>query len=190
QVNRLKHKLRDEGIPHYMTMEPTDSPIGGVIRQIMTGRVKADNRVIALLFAADRLDHLLNDVNGIAEKVENGTTVVSDRYYLSSYAYHGVDLPMEWVVEANAPSAQTLKPTIHIFIDTSIETVMDRIRRRGTQRELFEKEARLAAVREKYFEAIELLKGKENIIIIDGNRSPEEIFDEVWETVRPLWGNG
>ena len=173
-----------------MTMEPTDSPIGGVIRQIMTGRVKADNRVIALLFAADRLDHLLNDVNGIAEKVENGTTVVSDRYYLSSYAYHGVDLPMEWVVEANAPSAQTLKPTSHIFIDTSIETVMDRIRRRGTQRELFEKEARLAAVREKYFEAIELLKGKENIIIIDGNRSPEEIFDEVWETVRPLWGNG
>ena len=65
-----------------------------------------------------------------------------------------------------------------------------RIRRRGAQRELFEKKARLAAVREKYFEAIELLKGKENIIIIDGNRSPEEIFDEVWETVRPLWGNG
>ena len=60
-----------------------------------------DNKAIAALFAADRLDHLLNEVDGIASKIEEGTTVLTDRYYFSSYAYHSVDVPMEWVIRAN-----------------------------------------------------------------------------------------
>lgn len=53
-------------------MEPTNGPIGSLIRQVMTGRIRMDNKAIAGLFAADRLDHLLNEVDGIAAKMEGG----------------------------------------------------------------------------------------------------------------------
>lgn len=54
---------------YYKTMEPMDSPIGSLIHQIMIGRIKIDNKVIVLLFVADRLDHLLNNVNEIVPKI-------------------------------------------------------------------------------------------------------------------------
>ncbi|MBQ9631925.1 MAG: dTMP kinase [Lachnospiraceae bacterium] len=186
QVKRLRNRLRDREIEHYVTEEPTDSPIGGLIRQIMTGRVKTDNRVIAMLFAADRLDHILNEKNGLLEKLNRGTLVISDRYYLSSYAYHAVDMPMEWVVEANAPSRELLQPDIHLFIDTDLEEVLHRIARRSGQQELFEKESRLRRVRQKYLDAIAMLDGQENVVILDGNRPAEVIEQEVWEYVGPL----
>ena len=104
QIGLLAERLKKEGIRCYTTMEPTNGPIGSLIRQVMTGRIRMDNKAIAGLFAADRLDHLLNEVDGIAAKMEGGMTVLADRYYFSSYAYHSVDMPMEWVVKANEQS--------------------------------------------------------------------------------------
>lgn len=183
QIQLLSNRLREKGVYCYTTMEPTDSPIGSLIHQIMTGRIKTDNKVIAGLFVADRLDHLLNDVNGILAKIQEGTTVITDRYYFSSYAYHSVDMPMEWVIQANAQSKEILQPTVTIFIDVNPDTAIERIAKNRFHQELFEKKSRLVKVREKYLEAFEKLKAEENIIIIDGNRSQNEIADEVWQAV-------
>ena len=98
QIGLLAERLKKEGVCCYTTMEPTNAPVGSLVRQVMTGRIRMDNKAIAALFAADRLDHLLNEVDGIASKIEEGTTVLTDRYYFSSYAYHSVDVPMEWVI--------------------------------------------------------------------------------------------
>ena len=87
QILRLQKHLRGLGMRCYETREPTDSPIGSLIHQIVTGRIQADNQVIASLFVADRVDHLLNATDGICQKIENGVTVITDRYYFSSYAY-------------------------------------------------------------------------------------------------------
>lgn len=184
QIRLLAERLRQEGINCYATMEPTDSPIGSLIHQIMIGRIRTDNRVIAALFAADRLDHLTNEVDGILAKIEEGTTVLSDRYYFSSYAYHSVDMPMEQVIQANAQSAETLRPTVSIFIDVDPDTAMERIARNRSRQELFEKKSRLTAVRENYRKAFELLKNEETVITVDGNRSQEEIAAEIWEQVK------
>lgn len=183
QIQLLMQRLQQENVHCYTTMEPTDSPIGSMIHQIMTGRLKTDNKVIAALFVADRLDHLLNDVNGIKAKIDEGTTVLTDRYYLSSYAYHSVDMPMDWVIEANSQCAEILRPTVHIFIDIDPDISLERIAKNRFQQELFEKKSRLVKVREKYFEAIEKLKDKENIIIIDGNQSVENISRDIWQQV-------
>ncbi|MCI8991791.1 MAG: dTMP kinase [Eubacterium sp.] len=184
QIQLLSNKLKDLGIYCYTTMEPTDSPIGSLIHQIMTGRIKTDNRVIAGLFVADRLDHLLNDVNGILAKVQEGTTVITDRYYFSSYAYHSIDMSMEWVIQANAQSKEILRPTITVFIDTDPDTAMERITKNRFQQELFEKKSRLIQVREKYLEAFEKLKDEENYIMIDGNKSQDEIAEDIWNEVK------
>lgn len=183
QIEYLTEKLKKENIYYYTTMEPTDSPIGSLIHQIMTGRVKTDNKVIAALFVADQLDHLLNDLNGLKAKIDEGITVISDRYYFSSYAYHSVDMPMEWVIQANDQCKQILKPTATVFIDVDPDTAIERIAKNRFHQELFEKKSRLVKVREKYFESFKKEKSEENIIIVDGNRSQEEIATEIWNKI-------
>ena len=175
QVTLLKQRLQREGINCYSTCEPTDSPIGSLIHQIMTGRVLSDNKVIAALFVADRLDHLLNPTNGIYAKIMDGTSVISDRYYFSSYAYHSVDMPMEWVIEANSQSAEILRPSVTIFVDVNPDNALKRIAKTRSQPELFETRERLVSVREKYLEAFEKLKDVENVLIVDGEKE-EHIF--------------
>lgn len=186
QARLLIERLKEEKIPCYATMEPTDAPVGALIRQIMKGRVQADPKVIAALFVADRLDHLLNDVDGIARKTREGITVVTDRYYFSSYAYQSVDMSMDWVIRANEPSSHILRPAATVFIDTDPDTAMERIARNRFHRELFEEKSRLVQVREKYLEAFEKLKETENVIIVDGNKGEQEIARDIWEKVSSL----
>lgn len=183
QISLLMNRLKREGIACYDTMEPTDSPIGSLIHQVMTGRMKTDNRVIAGLFVADRLDHLLNDVNGIVAKINEGITVVTDRYYFSSYAYHSVDMPMEWVIKANEQSSEILRPTVTIFIDVNPDIAIERIMQNRFHQELFEKKSRLIRVRDNYMKAFKMLEDEEEYIIIDGNRRPEEIAEDIWKVV-------
>src|SRR5687767_3948518 len=138
QTRLLAEKLVSEGHTVYTTFEPTDSPIGSLIRNILKGRFKADHRTIAGLFVADRLDHLLNEVNGIVKKLEEGFTVITDRYCFSSYAYQGTHMDMDWVIQANSMSAQILRPDINIFIDVDPEVSMQRLYSNRGQIELFE----------------------------------------------------
>lgn len=185
QIKRLEKRLRQQNTACYTTMEPTDSPIGSMIHNIMVGRMKVDNKVFAALFTADRLDHLLNDVNGLLAKLEEGTTVLSDRYYFSSYAYQSVDLTMEQVIVANEPCASLLRPTVNIFLDIDADTAMERITKNRSHVELFEKKSRLEKTRAAYMEAFERLKDEENVVVIDGTKSPDEIEKEIWAAVLP-----
>ena len=188
QNGLLAERLKKEGACCYTTMEPTNAPVGSLVRQVMTGRIRMDNKAIAALFAADRLDHLLNEVDGIASKIEEGTTVLTDRYYFSSYAYHSVDVPMEWVIRANEQSALILRPTVNLFIDVDPDTALERIARNRFHQELFEKKSRLVEVRENYKKAFDLLAGEEKYTVIDGNQSREAIADNIWEAVRGYFG--
>jgi len=186
QVKMLSDNLKKDGHKVYATFEPTDSPIGSVIRNIFKHRIEADHRTIAALFVADRLDHLLNKTNGILKKMEEGYTVITDRYYFSSYAYHGTHMPLDWVIEANSLSAELLRPDLNIYIDIAPETGMKRLNNGRSSIELYETNENLINVKDKYFEAMELLKFKENIFITDGNRSPELVAADIWKEVSQI----
>jgi dTMP kinase len=186
QVKMLSDYLSARGHKVYTTFEPTDSPIGTTIRNIFSHKMEADHRVIAGLFVADRLDHLLNKRNGLLQKLEEGYTVITDRYYFSSYAYHGTHMSMDWVIEANAMSADLLRPDLNIYIDVSPEVSMNRIQKGRTSTELYETLDNLRNVREKYFQAFEKQKYCEKIAIIDGNRNPDLIAAEVMNKVAAL----
>ena len=187
QLCRLANKLRKYGLSTYETFEPTDSPIGSLIHQIMTGRIKANHETIAALFVADRIDHILNDTNGILKKIEDGIIVLSDRYYFSSYAYHSPHVDMDWVIKANSISSSILKPDINIFIDLSPEICVERLKTERMHLELYENLNSMKQVRILYFEAIERLKHEENIIIIDGHSSPEEVEKLIWNNISYLF---
>ena len=187
QIKKLMERLSALNIKCYNTKEPTDSPIGSLIHQIMTGRISADNKVIASLFVADRIDHLLNDTDGICQKIDDGIAVITDRYYFSSYAYHGVDIDMDWVINGNSISADILRPTITVFLDVPVEKALNRIHRDRFHTELFEKEERLRKVREKYFEAFDKLQDVENFVIIDADGDMDTIAERVWNAVSHLF---
>jgi dTMP kinase len=186
QTKLLAEQLTRQGHKVYTTFEPTDSAIGSILRNILKGETKADYRTIAGLFVADRLDHLLNDVNGIVKKLDEGFTVITDRYYFSSYAYQGAHVNMDWVIQANSMSAEILRPDVNIFIDVSPQVSMQRINSNRNNVELYETLENLQLIRTKYLEAFEKLKFEENIVIIDGNRSLDLIGKDIWLEVSKI----
>lgn len=186
QVKLLAANLEKAGHKVYTTFEPTDGAIGTVLRNILTHKIEADNRTIAALFVADRLDHLLNKSNGIIKKLEEGYTVITDRYYFSSYAYHGTHMSMDWVIEANSLAADLLRPDINIYIDMAPEVSMERINKGRTSNELYETMENLRNVRDKYLEAFEKLKTREYIYITNGNQPPENVALDIWNAVSKI----
>jgi dTMP kinase len=186
QVKLLTEKLEASGHKVYSTFEPTKSDIGKMIRTIFGGKMEADHKVIAALFAADRLDHLLNKTDGILKMLADGYTVITDRYYFSSYAYHSVYMPMDWVIATNDLSAKLLRPDMNIYIDVSPEESMQRITKGRTSTELYETLENLINVKNFYNEAFEKMKAVENICMINGERNETEIAEDVWKNVEKL----
>lgn len=184
QLSHLAAQLDRLSLPYERTCEPTGSAIGSLVRDVLTGRVRTDNLAVAALFAADRLDHILDSNIGLLARLSAGTNVLCDRYYFSSYAYHSVDVPMDWVITTNEQAAKLLRPTVTVFIDIPAEEAMRRIHAGRTSTELFENEERLRKTRENYFTAFERMKDCERVIVIDGCRSEQEIADDIWEQLR------
>lgn len=186
QAKLLTERLNLEGIPVYLTSEPSSRPIGKMIRDIFAHRMEADERTIAALFVADRLDHVVNHEEGIRTKLEQGFTVICDRYYLSSYAYQGSLVPLDWVMKANALSVELAKPALHIFIDIPVELSMERISKSRAQLEPYETHENLVRVRAAYLKVIELLKDEDHIVTIDGTQSVDWIAERIWKAVEEV----
>lgn len=181
QARRLADQLARQGHRVYATFEPTNSRIGSIIRDIFRHRMEADHRTIAALYVADRLHHLLNQQDGILKKLEEGYTVITDRYYFSSYAYQGSHVPMDWVITANSLSAGLRRADFTFYVDITPEEGVARMKKSREVVELFETLDELRTVRANYFEAFERLKGEEQIRIIDGMRPQEDVAADIWQ---------
>ena len=186
QIKALKHYLESRGEKVYVTREPTDSPIGALVHSCMTGRVETDDETIALLCAADRVDHLYNAANGIIERLEERYTVITDRYLVSSYAYQGAQLDMEWIIEINKRASEALKPDLTIYIDIDPTISFGRIEGRRN-RERYEELQTLKRVRNKYFEAFEKLGNEHKIAIIKSEERPEDTATRIREEADKLF---
>jgi dTMP kinase len=186
QIKLLEAKLSAEGHKVVTTLEPSSGYIGSLLTDILTGKIKTDHRVIAALFTADRLEHITNVNTGILQHLRDGYTVISDRYYFSSYAYNGSYSGMDWVIALNKKCSELLRPDLNIFIDVPPEVCMQRIKANRDTTELFEKLDTLTKVKAQYFEAFELLKNEERIFITDGNRPVELIASDIWNCVSNL----
>ncbi|MBQ7096585.1 MAG: dTMP kinase [Clostridia bacterium] len=179
QMKLLAKKLEEKGIKTRLTLEPTYGLVGGTLHDILSGKIKADPKVTAALFVADRLDHLTNAEDGVLKSLEEGETVICDRYYFSSYAYQSTEVSSEWVVEANRLCAETLRPDVTLFVDISPKTAMERILANRDTIEIYETEEKLTKVRDAYFAAFEKMKDCENVKIINGERTVEEIAEDI-----------
>lgn len=190
QLSILAKKIeKNLGVVPLLTREPSDGPIGVLLRQMLTGRIKADYRVIAKLFATDRLDHLTNETDGILSQLQAGRTVLCDRYYFSSYAYHSGDMPMEEVMLENRLAEYLLPPTVTVYLAVNPQLALERIGLRGQQGELFESETRLVGTLRQYEKAFSL-RPEEKVLRIDANRSMEKVAEDVWEGLSAFFSQG
>ncbi len=186
QMKMLASYLNEMGARCYLTHEPTESPVGSLLRSCLTGRIDADEHTIAALFAADRLDHIHNPVNGILKKLNEGVNVLCDRYYLSSFAYNGGFVPLEWVIELNRPAREALKPDLTVFLYLDAEDSMERVMGRG-ETERYETVERQKKIRKNYLDLIARFP-EENVATVVSEADKRDTQEKIRKAVNGLFG--
>jgi dTMP kinase len=172
-----------------VTCEPTAGPAGSLARMALNHRLRLDNYTLALLFAADRTDHVYKKSDGgqepgLACRLAQGTHVISDRYLLSSLAYQSLDLPMDWIFQINS---QVIKPDLTVYLDIDPETAQERLNRGRLHQDLYEALETQRRVRRQYEEAIGLLlKDGQQISRIDGRQAMTAVRDDIIKAVLPF----
>lgn len=183
QIALLQKKLSEYGIECVAECEPTRRPMGVLLRKYLSGELKADELAVAGLFAADRLDHITAENNGLRDMLRNGKSVICDRYCFSSYAYNCHNYSVETVMAINRLCTGLLRADLTVFIDVPIDMALERIKIGRTETEIYENAEYLRTVRRRYFEAFEKAKNTERIAIVDGMNSPGEINRIIFEHV-------
>jgi dTMP kinase len=177
QIARLRRWLANRGVTVEVTKEPSPGPLGAVIRQAIEGRIALDEKVLALAFAADRLDHLENHVKGIRQHLDAGRWVICDRYVLSSLAYQGAaDVDRDWLLAINRFA---LEPDVTIFIETPAEVCAERIELRSSSLELYHDVRQLEKVQQVYRQALADGRLTGSLIRVNGHQKEEAVFREL-----------
>jgi dTMP kinase len=175
QAQRLVEALRSAGKPAQFTREPSDGPIGTMIRQALTRRLTLPDarrltpETLALLFAADRVDHLAAEVDPLQTR---GTTVICDRYVLSSVAYQGQELESAFVSAINAKAPP---PDLTLFVRVSPETAARRRHARASAEELYEATETQKRVAAGYDAAALQYAAAHHVVTIDGEATIEQV---------------
>ena len=165
-----------------MTFEPTSNPIGKMVRDVLQKRIQTTPEALALLYAADRDDHLYNPAYGISRLLEEGSIVISDRYFYSSIAYQSVECDPAFINTINDfPS-----PEFIIYVDTPVEECLKRIEKRGGEKELFDRYDFLSEVRKNYEKAFSALPEGVHLIRIDGSGSADEVEKAIRQSLSPF----
>ena len=175
QRNKLVSYLKEKKVPLFETCEPTNNMIGRLIRDILQKKYTTTPSALALLYSADRDDHLYNNDYGLLTQIEKGNYIIQDRYFYSSFAYQGVNLAWEKIEEINSFP----HPEYVIYIETSEQVCMDRIEKRGEAKELFEKAEFLKKVAINYEKIFSTLPKEVKFLKIDCSLSVEAIFEEI-----------
>ena len=186
QARLLTEALRARNDKVVSTFEPSDGPIGTMIRQMLSMRIviprsaegqpePVTRETLALLFAADRLDHVASRVE---PALARGAHVISDRYYHSSIAYQGdVDGQggddFDWVLALNS---RARAPELTVVLEVPARVCVERLRARGGEQDLYESLEKLQRLEQRYRQAVEILQGRgQRIEVLDGTGSVEEV---------------
>ena len=183
QLDRLTTALRERGRRVVATREPSTGPIGLLLREILAGKhanpdgSTLDGRAMALLFAADRRDHLAREIE---PALAAGCDVVSDRYLLSSLAYQAVEADRAWVERL---SEGVRAPELTVLLDIAIDVAAQRRRKAGRPVERYDADGTLARVAENYRKLAAVVP---NVVSLDGSASVEDVTEAIMGAVQAI----
>jgi dTMP kinase len=187
QTARLVDRLRaDTKTPVKITREPSDGPIGSLVRQVLTGRIISPGgrapgwTTMALLFAADRMDHVESEIEPF---LASGGIVVSDRYDASSLAYQSVssgrggEKAVEWIRQLNC---HALRPDLTIVVDLPSDLAATRREVRGEAAQLYEQNEVQRALAVFYRDLAKHMPG-DRVVTVDGKGTIDEVHGRIYE---------
>lgn len=195
QTRMLVSALRARGLPVRATREPSEGPFGTMLRQILTGRLVVPGMsgarppswtTMALLFAADRLDHLEAE---IVPNLMDGVTIVSDRYDHSSIAYQSVtggedeDI-IGWLKDINRHAR---RPDLTVVLDVPPEVAARRRSERDRGQELYDDDQVQEALAD-FYRGIDAHFPGDRIVHVDATQGVDAVADGVMAAVRELRG--
>jgi len=173
-VKLLARWLRSHGRKVVITDEPTNGATGRIIKRVLIGKLKLPIAAEALLFAADRAQHI-SEV--IKPALKTGKVVLNERYVSSSLAYQSArGLSINWISSINK---HALMPDLGILIDVPVDIAFARIKS-SRRLDEFERNLRLQErVRQNYLH----IARRERLKKVDNTRSCDEVQAEIRKLV-------
>lgn len=164
----------------FFTKEPTEGPVGLLLRQMISRSIEAlEERGMALLFAADRMDHQRD----ILDCLSRGIHVFSDRYLLSSFAYQSLAVDQSWIESVNA---YAVKPDITLLFMIPVEESVKRRQNTRNHEELYEKVSLLKQVQCAYERLAQTQRHSRSLFLVDAHRDPAVVFQSILDILIPL----
>lgn len=176
QSTRLGQWMTAQGLPVHVTREPSQGRVGQLLRDVLRGEAPADGKTSALLFAADRLDHIAREIEPM---LRLGRHVVTDRYVLSSLAYQSAECDSAWVETLNCFAAPA---NITLLLRVTPEVAQTRRMRAGRSHERFDAIELQRQIARNY----DRFAPRCGAIVVDGEQSQECVLETIVTHVRSL----
>jgi dTMP kinase len=172
-----------EGYQAYLTHEPGGTPLGEAVRRWLKRRQGLTPLTELFLFSSARAQ-LVADV--IRPALQNGTTVICDRFTASTIAYQGYGrgLDLALIHQLNQTASGGLAPDLTVFLDLPAEVGL--ARKYGTVTDTFDS-APLEfhrRVREGYLQ--QARQHSDSWLVLDAIRPRQALAQEIWNKVQPL----
>ncbi len=182
QIKILAEYIKSKGKAVEITAEPTAHPTGKLIRRILSGEVDATPWSLAALFLSDRIIHNTDKEDGIEKMLSDGKTVISDRYYYSTFSYQGHETDLEWAMDMHFDCPEIRRPDLVLFLTMSPEKCIERIRanRPDEAIEIYENTESLTKISRQFDTVFDILKDRENIVYIDADGTIEEVSERLF----------
>lgn len=175
QFNLLKELLESKGEKVYVLREPGGSDYYEALRDFYLHAPHTHPPISdALISAAGRAANIAET----RAALEQGTWVISDRAYPSSYVYQAVQgVPLEDIKKINSYALQGFDYDIKIILDVPVDVAAKRVDNSGNKKDYWESLGAdfFTQIRNKYLE----LAKSEGYTIIDASGSAEEVHQEI-----------
>ncbi|XPP27637.1 MAG: dTMP kinase [Leucobacter sp.] len=185
QAELLASWLNGRGFEVVRTREPGGTPLGATLRDLLLHGEHVAPRAEALLYAADRAQHVAEVVR---PALERGAAVVQDRYIDSSLAYQGAGRPLavEEIRDLSEWATESLTPGLTVLLDVSPELGAERRSAAGQTADRLESEAVEfhRRVREGFLGLAEA--DPDRFLVLDAARPVEELHTAILARVAPL----
>ena len=172
QARLVAQELEELGDDVVLTHEPGDTKVGQAIRKIVLGTSPEEGLTLKaelFLMLADRAAHV---ENVIEPALEEGKTVITDRFAPSTLVYQGLvqGLEVEEIKQMSHWASGGLQPDQVIVLDIDSDTASERISFSADQME-----QRGPEFHERVRQGYRRLAEQAGWILLDGTRSETEL---------------
>lgn len=174
QSRLLAEALRTRDQRVRLTAEPSDGPLGRMLREHIRRERDLDPLTAALLFTADRADHLATTIR---PALDQGAWVVCDRYLLSTLAYQGASgVDRSWIL---ASSRLFAVPDLTVVLTVPEDVRMQRLRARPST-DRYEEPSFAEDLMASHAQAVDLLRSAgHRIVEIDASGAEQQTLEAV-----------